>query len=48
MTDWKLVTSIRYCIFRDGVKFCEADSEQDAQQILQYVKIEDKEKHNGT
>ena len=46
MTDWKLVTSIRYCIFRDGVKFCEADSEQDAEQILMYVKIENGEKRD--
>ena len=46
MTDWKLVTSIRYCIFREGVKFCEADSEQDAQQILQYVRIENGEKRD--
>jgi L-lysine 2,3-aminomutase len=38
MTEWTLVTQCRYCIFRDGVKFCEADTKEDADEILEYVK----------
>lgn len=40
MTEWTLVTHARYCIFRDGIKFCEAETLEDAEQILLYVRIE--------
>jgi transcriptional regulator NrdR family protein len=34
----------RYCIFRDGVKFCECDTKEDAEAIIRHVKIDNGEK----
>lgn len=38
MADWEIRTYTRYCIFRDGVKFCETDNAEDAALILKDVK----------